>query len=116
VEAVSASGKVIPLILIIQGKRHMESWYQAKTLSGDEKVLLSESGYTNDELVIQWLEHFIQHTGSSATANPKVLLVTNIKGFTIIGRLLFNCPPLDFRLRVEHQNNSPTQKPHQNNS
>jgi len=27
VELVSASGKVIPPVLIIQGKRHMESWY-----------------------------------------------------------------------------------------
>jgi hypothetical protein len=75
VEAVSASGKVIPPVLIIQGKRHMESWYTAKTLSGDEKVLLSESGYTNDELAIQWLQHFIQHTSSSATTKSKVLLL-----------------------------------------
>jgi hypothetical protein len=59
VELVSASGKVIPPILIIQGKRHMESWYQAKTLIGGEKALLLESGYTNDELAIKWLQHFI---------------------------------------------------------
>jgi len=37
----------------------MESWYQAKTLIGDEKVLVLESGYTNDELAIEWLQHFI---------------------------------------------------------
>ena len=74
IEAVSASGKVTPPVLIIPGKVHMESWYH-ESLSGTERILLSESGYTNDQLAIEWLQHFIHHTGSSRDSDPKVLLL-----------------------------------------
>ncbi|KFZ13517.1 hypothetical protein V501_03673 [Pseudogymnoascus sp. VKM F-4519 (FW-2642)] len=74
VEAVSASGKVIPPVLIIQGKTHMESWYHIN-LHGTERMMLSDSGYINDELAMEWLQHFIDHTGSSRDSEPKVLLL-----------------------------------------
>jgi hypothetical protein len=48
VEAVSVRGAVIDEILIILGKRHLESWYPDL----DDNVLISVSdiSYTNDEL------------------------------------------------------------------
>ena len=74
IEAVLVNGKVTPPILIILGKMHMESWYH-ESLSGTERILLSESGYTNDQLAMEWLQHFIYHTGSSRDSDPKVLLL-----------------------------------------
>ena len=47
IEAVSTSRKVIPPILIIAAKTHMDSWYN-EDLHGIELVLLLESRYTND--------------------------------------------------------------------
>jgi hypothetical protein len=44
IETISAAGKTIPPVLIIQAKLHMESWYH-DALQGDELMLLSESGY-----------------------------------------------------------------------
>jgi hypothetical protein len=52
----------------------MESWYNEK-LSGDELVLLSDLGYTNSELVMIFLEHFIKHTDASPNKSKKVLLI-----------------------------------------
>jgi hypothetical protein len=74
IEAVSASGKVTPPVLIIAAKTHMESWYN-EGLYGTELILLSESGYTNDQLAMKWLQHFILHTESSKTSSFKVLLM-----------------------------------------
>jgi hypothetical protein len=74
IETVSAIGKVIPPVLIIEGKKHMESWYH-DNLDGDERILLSDSGYSNDELALKWLQHFILHTNSSSYSDPKVLLL-----------------------------------------
>ena len=74
IETVSASGKVIPPVLILEGKKHMESWYH-DNLDGDERILLSESGYSNDQLALEWLQHFILHTRSSRDSSPKVLLL-----------------------------------------
>ena len=45
-KAVSAVGKVIPPILIILGKIHMDSWYHTN-LKGTELVLLSNSRFLN---------------------------------------------------------------------
>ena len=44
----------------------MESWYH-DNLHGDERVAVSDSGYTNSELAMEYLRHFIQHTPSAKT-------------------------------------------------
>ena len=46
IESICAIGTKLPPIIIVQGRQHMESWYNDK-LTGDELVLLSETGYTN---------------------------------------------------------------------
>ena len=45
-KAVSTVGKFIPLVLIILGKIHMDSWYHTN-LEGTELVLLSDSRFSN---------------------------------------------------------------------
>ena len=52
----------------------MDSWYHPN-LQGTERVLLSDSGFTNDKLGMRWLEHFIEHTESTPYSEAKVLLV-----------------------------------------
>jgi hypothetical protein len=74
IETVLVVGEVIPPILIIPGKVHMNSWYHPN-LRGTERILLSDSRFTNDKLGLRWLEHFIQHIESTPYSNAKVLLV-----------------------------------------
>jgi hypothetical protein len=74
IEAVSAIGKATPPVLIIPGKVHMESWYH-ESLHGTELILLSETGFINDALAMEWLQHFILHTGSTPSSEPKLLLL-----------------------------------------
>ena len=54
----------------------MESWYRDRKHQ-NELVLLSERGFTTDELGIKYLEHFIQHTGASPDQPTKLLLMDN---------------------------------------
>ncbi|RKF79811.1 hypothetical protein GcM3_051030 [Golovinomyces cichoracearum] len=61
----------------------MESWYKELTQTGEELFLLSNSGYTNDQLVLRWLEHFIKCSGtgmrtSSPDLPPVVLFCDNL--------------------------------------
>jgi len=51
IESVCSNGTVIALVLIIPSKTHMESWYH-ENLVGTECILLSKSGYLNNELAI----------------------------------------------------------------
>ena len=41
----------------------------------DETVIdMTDSGYTNDEVALRWLQHFIKHTSASAESEYKMLL------------------------------------------
>jgi hypothetical protein len=51
----------------------MNSWYKALTIPGT-LVLLSETGYTNIEIALQYLDHLYQYSGATAE-RPKVLLM-----------------------------------------
>ena len=53
-ETVSAVGQVLPPVLIIPGKIHMDSWYHSN-LGGIELFLLSDTGYSNSQLMLDWL-------------------------------------------------------------
>lgn len=51
-----------------------DTWYH-KSLQDTEWGLLLESKYTNNDLAIEWMNHFILHTKSTLTSNLKVLLL-----------------------------------------
>jgi len=74
IESVCSNGTVIAPVLIIPGKTHMEVWYH-ENLVGGERILLSESGYTNDDLAIIWLQHFIKETKSDGNSLWKVMIL-----------------------------------------
>jgi DDE superfamily endonuclease len=76
IEAVSAAGRTIPPVIIIQGKWQMDSWFRDR-IHQNELVLLSESGFTTDQLTFQFLEQFIKHTKASPKEQPKLLLMDN---------------------------------------
>ena len=77
IEAISAGGKVIPAFLILSGQQHMEQWYRLDELNPHTKIVMSESGYTNDEITFQWLQHFQQH---AISISSKRLLIVDGHG------------------------------------
>ena len=58
VESISGGRKTIPPMLILCGILILEKWGEKNNL--DENILLATrpNGYSNDELALQWLEHF----------------------------------------------------------
>jgi hypothetical protein len=74
VETIIANGMTIPPLIIIQGKQYMESWYSSKLEKGVQVVLL-DSGYTNKEISLIYLDHIILHTNTRLDKPPKVLLI-----------------------------------------
>ena len=76
-ETITADGsKPIPPVIIIQGRHHMESWYRGN-LKGGELVLLSEKGFTNNDLTLRWLRHYIQHKQCTPNSPYRLLLMDN---------------------------------------
>ena len=55
IEGISAGGAYIPAFLILSGKVHISNWYHVKELEGDTVIAVTDSGYSNIELSLQWL-------------------------------------------------------------
>jgi hypothetical protein len=73
VESISASGFIIPPIILVQGTMHIVNWYEY--LEDDTKLFTSETGYMNSELALEYLDRFIQFTGARPNVPPKILLM-----------------------------------------
>lgn len=74
IEAVCANGTTIPHVIIVPGTMIMANWF-SKEMTGLEKLTVSESGYTNDGIMLAWLDHFIEHTGQTPKSEWVVLLL-----------------------------------------
>ncbi|EKD20232.1 hypothetical protein MBM_02184 [Drepanopeziza brunnea f. sp. 'multigermtubi' MB_m1] len=64
IEAILADRKAIPLMIIFSEK-----------MTRHEVVTVSESGYTNDRITIEWLKHFIKHTDQGPDKPWMILLL-----------------------------------------
>jgi len=74
-ECISADGREpTPPLIICPGMRIMESWIH-DNLKGSEVIALSTTGYTNAEIAICWLKHFIKHVGAGPDKAWKMLLL-----------------------------------------
>lgn len=62
IECVSSDGLVIPNMIILSGKSHLEKLFLHNDLDRNVTVAVSETGYNNDELSLHWLEHFDKNT------------------------------------------------------
>ncbi len=62
VECVSANKEVIPPLVILPGKKVMESWVINIDLLDDFSLATSDTGYSNDDLSLEWLKHFDRHS------------------------------------------------------
>src|SRR5271154_2982568 len=106
IESICANGtQSMPPIIIIQGKQHMSSWYNEK-LTGDELVLLSDSGYTNNQLGLAFLDHFITSIKVGPDKPIKVLLIDSYASHTtpefILQAIAMNIHPYPFPSHLTH--------------
>ena len=76
VEAVSGRGLSVPPLVILKGREHLARWYTNEVgLETDFLIALSESGYTNDRLHLEWLHHFHRHSVQSLRGKFRLLLL-----------------------------------------
>ncbi|EFQ93559.1 hypothetical protein PTT_09042 [Pyrenophora teres f. teres 0-1] len=73
IECVNASGWSLPAFMILAGKVHQSSWYRDLPL--DWTVGVSDNGWTTDELGVEWVKHFNQHTATRTVGVYRLLIV-----------------------------------------
>jgi hypothetical protein len=64
IEAISAKGSTILLFIIFTAKLHQANWYQT-SLPHNWKIAISDNGWTNDKLGLEWIKHFHENTKNS---------------------------------------------------
>ena len=75
VESISGEGKTIPPIIILCGIFILEKWAKENDLDRDILLATSPTGYSNDELALQWLKHFEIHNRKSQVGVWRLLIL-----------------------------------------
>jgi hypothetical protein len=74
IAAINAAGWSVPPFLIFAGQYHLSAWYEEAEIPRDWAIALSDNGWTNNELGVEWLKHFNAHT-KTRTVGARRLLV-----------------------------------------
>lgn len=75
VECVGGGGDVIPNMLILSEKQHLKKQFEEKDLENSMSFAVSDSGYSNDEIGVQWLEHFDECTRKKSKGEWRMLIM-----------------------------------------
>jgi hypothetical protein len=73
IESVSAVGDTIPPYIIINGRRRMDNWFNDQ-LDPETVIDMSDTGYMNNQIGLNFLKHFIEHIESSSSSRYMMLL------------------------------------------
>jgi DDE superfamily endonuclease len=65
---------VLPPFIIFEGKVIMDNWIP-ESISGKVKVQVSPNGWTDNEIALEWLEHFQKHTASQIKGVYRLLIL-----------------------------------------
>jgi hypothetical protein len=75
IETIKADGsKPLPPFIIAPGAQIMENWL-AEELEGDERIGVSSTGYTDNNLALQYLDHMIKYSGAGPDAHWRISLL-----------------------------------------
>lgn len=76
IEGICATGWSLPLFIVLEGKVHLEAWYQQNpNLLSDWTIAVSDNGWTNDILGFQWIQHFNRWTKTQTTGRYCLLIL-----------------------------------------
>lgn len=74
IECVSASGKVLPPMIIFKGEKHLTKWYDRTTLL-EARIGISSKGWTDNELTLDWLMEIFHRYTMTTTGVYRLLLL-----------------------------------------
>jgi hypothetical protein len=75
IHAINSSGWVLPAFVIFEAKLHQASWYCTTDLPRDWKIAVSDNGWTTNEIGLEWLWHFEEHTSARTTGKYRLLVL-----------------------------------------
>ena len=68
-------GWAIPPFIILAGLYYLSAWYEDETIPRDWELVVSDNGWTINELGLSWLRHFIKYTESRVVGARWLLIL-----------------------------------------
>ncbi|RYC78417.1 hypothetical protein BFJ63_vAg18709 [Fusarium oxysporum f. sp. narcissi] len=75
IQAINAEGQSIAPFIIGAGQYHLANWYRECNLPGDWVIAMSQNGWTNNKLGLEWLKHFDRSTKNRSTGPYRLLIL-----------------------------------------
>ncbi|KAJ8112653.1 hypothetical protein OPT61_g5026 [Boeremia exigua] len=75
IAAINAAGWSVPPFLIFAGKYHLSAWYEEAEIPRDWAIAVSDNGWTNNELGVEWLKHFNAYTKARTVGARRLLIL-----------------------------------------
>ena len=100
IEGINSTGWSIPPFIILSGKVHLTTWYQTD-MPTNWRLAISETGWTNDTISLDWIKHFHQHTEHVRKSKWRLLIfdghsshmTADFKEFCLQNNILTLCIP-----------------------
>jgi hypothetical protein len=75
IQGISSSGWAMPPLIVVAGKNHLASWYRNSPLPSDWVISLSDNGWTTNEIGLQWVKHYHQHSERRTKGKYRLLIL-----------------------------------------
>lgn len=101
IQSICAAGYATPPFIIYKGRVHISAWYEETDIPCNWKLSLSENGWTNNALGLEWLKHFDAHTRARQVGGYRLLILDGhkshlsqeFKDYCLENRILTLCMP-----------------------
>jgi hypothetical protein len=101
IQSICAAGYAIPPFVIYKGRVHISAWYEEASIPRNWKLSVSENGWTNNALGLEWLKHFNAHTKTRQVGVYRLLILDgheshlnqDFKDYCLEHKILTLCMP-----------------------
>jgi hypothetical protein len=101
IQGICAAGYAIPPFIIYKGRVHISAWYEEAHIPYEWKLSVSENGWTNNVLGLEWLKHFDEHTKERQVGAYRLLILDGheshlnqgFKDYCLARKILTLCMP-----------------------
>jgi hypothetical protein len=73
IQGINAAGWAIPPFIIFAGQHYLSAWYEEADIPRDWAIAVSDNGWTNNELGVEWLKHFNAYTKTRVVGARRLL-------------------------------------------
>jgi hypothetical protein len=79
IQGVCATSWVVPSYVVVKGKYHLLPWYQNGQFPKDWRIHTSDNGWITNEIGLDWIKHFDEHTKGRTIGVYRLLILDGHK-------------------------------------